>query len=87
MNKNNFLEKYGLLLVFGLILNLFSYYIFVKYKAKKSYFNLKEEVEKTDIGSLLNNSANYDINRAEDDNNIHVEMNLQISNNPLNNQS
>ena len=87
MNKNNFLEKYGLLLVFGLILNLFSYYIFVKYKAKKSYINLKEEVEKTDIGSLLNNSANYDINRAEDDNNIHVEMNLQISNNPLNNPS
>ena len=87
LNKNNFLEKYGLLLVFGLILNLFSYYIFVKYKAKKSYINLKEEVEKTDIGSLLNNSANYDINRAEDDNNIHVEMNLQISNNPLNNPS
>ena len=87
LNKNNFLEKYGLLLVFGLILNLFAYYIFVKYKAKKSYINLKEEVEKTDIGSLLNNSANYDINRAEDDNNIHVEMNLQISNNPLNNPS
>ena len=87
LNKNNFLEKYGLLLVFGLILNLFSYYIFVKYKAKKSYINLKEEVEKTDIGSLLNNSANYDINRAEDDNNIHVEMNLQISNNPLSNSS
>ena len=85
LSKNNFLEKYGLLLIFGLILNLFTFYIFVKYKPKKSYINLKEEVEKTDIGSLLNNSKNYDINRADDENTMHVEMNLQISNNPLSN--
>ena len=83
LSKNNFLEKYGLLLIFGLILNLFTFYIFVKYKPKKSYINLKEEVERTDIGSLLNNSKNYDINRADDENTMHVEMNLQISNNPL----
>ena len=87
LNKNNFLEKYGLLLIFGLILNLFTFYIFVKYKPKKSYINLKEEVERTDIGSLLNNSKNYDINRADDENTMHVEMNLQISNNPLSNSS
>ena len=87
LSKNNFLEKYGLLLIFGLILNLFTVYIFVKYKPKKSYINLKEEVERTDIGSLLNNSKNYDINRADDENTMHVEMNLQISNNPLNNPS
>ena len=87
LNKNNFLEKYGLLLIFGLILNLFTVYIFVKYKPKKSYINLKEEVERTDIGSLLNNSKNYDINRADDENTMHVEMNLQISNNPLSNSS
>ena len=85
LSKNNFLEKYGLLLIFGLILNLFTFYIFVKYKPKKSYINLKEEVERTDIGSLLNNSKNYDINRADDENTMHVEMNLQISNNPLSN--
>ena len=87
LSKNNFLEKYGLLLIFGLILNLFTFYIFVKYKPKKSYTNLKEEVERTDIGSLLNNSKNYDINRADDENTMHVEMNLQISNNPLSNSS
>ena len=87
LSKNNFLEKYGLLLIFGLILNLFTFYIFVKYKPKKSYINLKEEVERTDIGSLLNNSKNYDINRADDENTMHVEMNLQISNNPLSNSS
>ena len=85
LSKNNFLEKYGLLIIFGLILNLLSFYIFVKFKVKKSYHNLKEEMERTSIGSLLHNPSNYDINKAEDENSTHVEMNLQISNNPLNN--
>ena len=87
LSKNNFLEKYGLLLVFGLILNLLSFYIFVKYKVKKSYHNLKEEVARTSIGSLLHNPNNFDINRPEKENTQHVEMNLQISNNPLSNSS
>ena len=87
LSKNNFLEKYGLLLVFGLILNLLSFYIFVKYKVKKSYHNLKEEVERTSIGNLLHNPSDFDINRPESENTKHVEMNLQISNNPLNNSS
>ena len=87
LSKNNFLEKYGLLLVFGLILNLLSFYIFVKYKVKKSYHNLKEEVERTNIGGLLHNPSIFDINRPENENTKHVEMNLQISNNPLNNSS
>ena len=84
--KTNFLEKQGLLLVFGLILNLSSFFIFVKYKIKKSYLNLKEEVEKANIGGLLRNSSNYDINRSESENSTQVEMNLQISNTPLGNR-
>ena len=86
LGKTNFLEKQGLLLVFGLILNLSSFYIFVKYKIKKSYLNLKEEVEKANIGGLLRNSSNYDINRSESENSTQVEMNLQISNTPLGNR-
>ena len=85
LSKNNFIEKYGLLLILGLIFNLFSFYIFVKYKIKKSYQNLKEEVEKSSIGSLLYNSDKYDINKAETTGTTNVEMNLQISNNPLGN--
>ena len=83
--KNNFLEKYGLLLAFGLIFNLLCFYIFVKYKVKKSYHNLKEEVERTSIGSLLNSQKNYDINRSDNTGSTHVEMNFQMTNNPLNN--
>lgn len=86
LGKTNFLEKQGLLLVFGLILNLSSFFIFVKYKIKKSYLNLKEEVEKANIGGLLRNSSNYDINRSESENSTQVEMNLQISNTPLGNR-
>ena len=85
LSKKNFLEKNGLFLVFGLLLNLISFYIFVKFKVKKSYVNLKEEVDRTSIGSLLHNPSNYDINRAENTNSTHVEMNLQISNTPLQN--
>ena len=84
LSKNNFLEKYGLLIVFGLIFNLLSFYIFVKYKAKKSYRNLKEEVERSSIGSLLNDPNKFDINRSDDTGSTNVEMNLKISNNPLN---
>jgi hypothetical protein len=85
LSKNNFLEKYGLLLVLGLIFNLLCFCIFVKYKVKKSYHNLKEEVERTSIGSLLNSQKNYDINRSDNTGSAHVEMNLQMTNNPLNN--
>ena len=83
LTKNNFIEKYGLLLIFGLIFNLLSFYIFVKFKIKKSYQNLKEEVERSSIGSLLYNSDKYDINKADNVGTTNVEMNLQISNNPL----
>ena len=85
--KDNFIKKYGLLLVFGLLLNLLSFYIFVKYRAKKSSNNLKEEIERASIGSLLNTSNNYDINRSDNVGTANVEMNLKISNNPLNNIS
>ena len=84
LSKDNFIKKYGLLLVFGLLLNLLSFYIFVKYRAKKSSNNLKEEIERASIGSLLNTSNNYDINRSDNVGTANVEMNLKISNNPLN---
>lgn len=87
LSKDNFIKKYGLLLVFGLLLNLLSFYIFVKYRAKKSSNNLKEEIERASIGSLLNTSNNYDINRSDNVGTANVEMNLKISNNPLNNIS
>ena len=87
LSKDNFIKKYGLLLVFGLALNLLSFYIFVKYRAKKSSNNLKEEIERASIGSLLNTSNNYDINRSDNVGTANVEMNLKISNNPLNNIS
>ena len=87
LSKDNFIKKYGLLLVFGLALNLLSFYIFVKYRAKKSSNNLKEEIERASIGSLLNTSNNYDINRSDNVGTANVEMNLKISNNPLNNMS
>ena len=83
LNKKNFIQNYGLLIVFGLVLNLLSFYIFVKFKAKKSYQNMKETVEKTSIGSLLHDPNKYDINRADSKSSTHVEMNLQMSNNPF----
>ena len=85
LSKQNFLQNYGLLLVFGLLLNLLSFYIFVKYKAKKSYQNLKETVDKTNIGTLLHDPSKYDINKIDSSNSTNVEMNLQISNNPFDN--
>ena len=87
LNKKDFLQKYGLLIVFGLIVNLLSFYIFVKSKAKKSYQNMKETIEKINIGGLLNEHSKYDINNPDSANSTNVEMNLQISNNPLENMS
>ena len=87
LNKNNFINKHGLLLIFGLILNLLSFYIFVKYRAKKSYNNLKDEVDNSNIGGLLHTQNNYDINRSDNEGTTNVEMNLKISNNPLSNIS
>ena len=87
LNKNNFINKRGLLIIFGLILNLLSFYIFVKYRAKKSYNNLKEDVDNANIGSLLHTPNNYDINRSDNEGTTNVEMNLKISNNPLGNVS
>jgi hypothetical protein len=85
LSKRNFLQNYGLLIIFGLIMNLFSFYIFVKYKAKKSYQNMKETIEKLNYGGLLHDPGKYDINRTDSNNSTNVEMNLQISNNPLDN--
>ena len=87
LNKNNFISKYGLLLIFGLILNLLSFYIFVKYRAKKSYNNLKEDINNSNVGGLLHSPNNYDINRSDNEGTTNVEMNLKISNNPLSNIS
>ena len=87
LNKNNFINKRGLLIIFGLILNLLSFYIFVKYRAKKSYNNLKEDVDNANIGGLLHTPNNYDINRSDNEGTTNVEMNLKISNNPLGNVS
>ena len=87
LSKKNFLQKYGLLIVFGLIINLLSFYIFVKYKAKKSYQNMKETIENINIGGLLQEHSKYDINNPLSANATNVEMNLQISNNPLEDMS
>ena len=85
LSKRNFLGNYGLLIIFGLIMNLLSFYIFVKYKAKKSYQNMKETIEKMNYGGLLHDPSKYDINRTDSDSSTNVEMNLQISNSPLDN--
>ena len=87
LSKNNFLQNYGLLIIFGPILNLLSFYIFVKYKAKKSYENMKENIEKMNMGSLLHDPSKYDINSSDNKQTTHVEMNLQMSNQPLDNLS
>ena len=87
LSKKQFLNNYGLLIVFGPITNLLSFYIFVKYKIKKTYEDLKETIEKTNIGSLLNHPNKYDINKSDNNGSTHVEMNLQISNNPLDNMN
>ena len=87
LSKKNFLQKYGLLIVFGLIINLLSFYIFVKYKAKKSYQNMKETIENINIGGLLQEHSKYDVNNPLSANATNVEMNLQISNNPLEDMS
>ena len=83
LSKENFLQNYGLLLIFGLLFNILSFYIFVKYKVKKSYQNMKETMEKMNVGSLLYDPNKYDINKADTSNSTNVEMNLQISNSPL----
>ena len=83
LSKYNFLHNYGLLIVFGLILNLLSFYIFVKYKAKKSYQNMKETIKNINIGGLLHDHSKYDINSSYSSGSTNVEMNLQMSNNPL----
>ena len=83
LSKENFLQNYGLLIIFGLLLNILSFYIFVKYKVKKSYQNMKETMEKMNVGSLLYDPNKYDINKADTSNSTNVEMNLQISNSPL----
>ena len=87
LSKKNFLQKYGLLIVFGLIINLLSFYIFVKYKAKKSYQNMKETLENINIGGLLQEHSKYDVNNPHSANSTNVEMNLQMSNNPLEDMS
>ena len=86
LSKNDFMKNYGLLIVFGLIINLLSFYIFVKFKAKKSYESMKD-IEKMNIGGLLHDPSKYDINNPDSANSTNVEMNLQISNNPLDNMS
>jgi len=83
LSKENFLQNYGLLIIFGLLLNILCFYIFVKYKVKKSYQNMKETMEKMNVGSLLYDPNKYDINKADTSNSTNVEMNLQISNSPL----
>ncbi len=80
------MKNYGLLIVFGLIINLLSFYIFVKFKAKKSYESMKD-IEKMNIGGLLHDPSKYDINNPDSANSTNVEMNLQISNNPFDNMS
>ena len=87
LSKNNFLHNYGLLIVFGLIFNLLSFYIFVKYKAKKSYQNMKETMNKINIGGLLHDPSKYDINSSYSNGSTNVEMNFQMSNNPLESMS
>ena len=86
LSKNDFMKNYGLLIVFGLIINLLSFYIFVKFKAKKSYESMKD-IEKMNVGGLLHDPGKYDINNPDSANSTNVEMNLQISNNPLDNMS
>ena len=87
LSKKNFVKNFGLLIVFGLILNLLSFYIFLKYKAKKSYQNMKEIIEKTNFGGLLHDPSKYDINNPDSNISTNVEMNMQISNDPLENIS
>ena len=87
LSKKQFLQNYGLLIVFGPITNLLSFYIFVKYKIKKTFEDMKETIEKTNIGSLLNHPSKYDINKSDNNAFTHVEMNLQMSNNPLDNMN
>ena len=87
LSKKQFLQNYGLLIVFGPITNLLSFYIFVKYKIKKTYEDMKETIEKTNIGSLLNHTSKYDINKSDNNASTHVEMNIQMSNNPLDNMN
>ena len=85
LSKTNFLQNYGLLIVFGLALNILSFYIFVKYKAKKTYQTLKETTENMNFGSFIHDPTKYDINKSDSLSSTNVEMNLQISNNPLDN--
>lgn len=44
---------------------------------------MKETMEKMNVGSLLYDPNKYDINKADTSNSTNVEMNLQISNSPL----
>jgi hypothetical protein len=83
LSKNNFTYINGLLIISGFVLNIISFYIFVKYKAKKSYQNMKETIEKKNIGNLLHDPSKYDINSEDSKGTAHVEMNLQISNDPF----
>ncbi len=87
LSKNNFIYNYGLLIIFGFILNIIAFYIFVKYKAKKSYQNMKETIEKMNIGNLLNDLNKYDINSVDNKATTNVEMILQTSNSPFDSDS
>ena len=87
LSKNNFIYNYGLLIIFGFILNIIAFYIFVKYKAKKSYQNMKEAIENMNIGNLLNDLNKYDINSADNKATTNVEMILQMSNSPFDSDS
>ena len=44
---------------------------------------MKETIENINIGGLLQEHSKYDINNPLSANSTNVEMNLQISNNPL----
>lgn len=83
LSKKNFVKNLGLLIVFGLVLNLISFCVFLRYKAKKSYQNMKETIENTNFGGLLHDPSKYDINNPNSNNFTNVEMNMQISNDPL----
>ena len=87
LDKKLFMEKKTLYLIAGVFLILVSFYVFMKFKINKDYTDIKDKINEIGAEGLVYSSSKYDINKSDSVGNTNVEMNLQMSNSPLENLS
>ena len=85
LDKKLFMEKKTLYLIAGVFLILVSFYVFMKFKINKDYTDIKDKINEIGAEGLVYSSSKYDINKSDSVGNTNVEMNLQMSNSPLEN--